>query len=324
MPSRRRVLGTLGLGVAGLAGCTGNVTNGRFGGGSNDGADRRRWSTKLVSDIGTVDLTVTDGSVYVSTTETLFALDRKTGDVRWRVGGTKKNGDDRRPHFTKPAVHAGTVYVGTWDGRGLLALDAADGSEQWRYVPSGSDDPRIVVPPRPMYNWSSLGVADGGGNVSCLSLDSQKPTWQFEVFGEPSVVSSRTATYVGTTAGEVYAISDGDGLWRRKLPGRILDLRADASTFGGGVFALQQGAFAGATRWRAEQGPVAHALVTTDESKTIYGGDMARLTALNRRTGAVRWTLDGDYHGGLAFGDDTLYAGREGNSSPSRRTAAAG
>lgn len=315
MSSRRRVLGTLGLGVAGFAGCAGRVTDGRVGD-SNDEANRRRWSAKLGSDIETPGLTVADGSVYVSTTETLFALDRKTGEVRWRVG-SEKNGDDRRPHFTKAAVHEGAVYVGTWDGRGLLALDAEDGSERWRYAPSGSDDPRIVVPPRPLdRDWNSLVVADGSGNVRGLSLDTRKPRWEFQVFGEPSaLIAVGSIVYVGTNAGEFYAVNYGDGLWRRKLPGKILDVRADGinayvSTFGGGVFVLEGGAFAGTTKWRAKQGPGAHTLVLTD--KTIYGGDMARLMALDRQKGTVEWALDGDFNGGLAFANDTLYAGRDG------------
>jgi outer membrane protein assembly factor BamB len=71
------------------------------------------------------------GLVYAPTDgERLYALDAKTGSVRWTVTGGG-------PMKSAPAIVDGVVYVAGDDGV-LLALDAASGAELWRLPLDGA------------------------------------------------------------------------------------------------------------------------------------------------------------------------------------------
>ena len=71
---------------------------------------------------------IADGGVYVGSRDGgLYALDLRTGERRWRA--------THRGSWVvgSPAVRAATVWVGSSDGRFIQAVDAATGSERWRF-----------------------------------------------------------------------------------------------------------------------------------------------------------------------------------------------
>lgn len=75
--------------------------------------------------------TVVGDAAYIgSGDQSVYALDARTGALRWRFAA----GDV--VHAT-PAVVDGVVFVGSWD-RYVYAIDAATGRERWRYT-SGVD-----------------------------------------------------------------------------------------------------------------------------------------------------------------------------------------
>ncbi|MEF8856297.1 MAG: PQQ-binding-like beta-propeller repeat protein, partial [Haloplanus sp.] len=222
--------------------------------------------------------------------------------------------------------HAGTAYVGTDDRRSLLALDAASGDEVWRV-----DVGDVSVSPTPDHDWGTVFVGTRDGTVARVDTASGEVRWTASVFGAvTSLAANHDVAYAGTEAGEVYALfdgkgdspssnrtqsGDGRGVWRRKLPGSVVDVVLGnsgpvyATTFGGGTFELADGLHAGRTRWHVESGPATDSLVLTDD--TVYGADGGGLVAMSRHGEGRRWALDGSFTAGMAGAGDTLYVGGE-------------
>ncbi len=71
---------------------------------------------------------VVDGMVYVSSDNDLYALNAKTGDLRWKFTPAKEDFID-----SYPAVANGVLYLGT-DNNGLYALSAQTGAVLWNYT----------------------------------------------------------------------------------------------------------------------------------------------------------------------------------------------
>jgi len=332
MPSRRHVLASLGLLVTSgcLDGRDGDsaAANGRddwplpgF-----DAADTsynpapvgprseasERWRRTVPQPTGRP--VVAGGRVYLPTLGGLrtFALDGSSG---WSLDPV----EGRSTAWpTGPAVHDGTVYVGTDDGRSLLALDAASGDESWRV-----DVGDVSVSPVPDHDWGTVFVGTRSGTVARVDADTGEVAWTASVFGAvTSLATSGDIVYVGTEAGELYALFDGDGLWRRKLPGSVVDVVLGnggpvyATTFGGGTFELADGRHAGRTRWHVEAGPATDSLVLTDD--TVYGADGGGLVAMNRHGGGRQWSHRGSFAAGMAGAGDTLYVGGESGVSAYR------
>lgn len=170
----------------------------------------------------------------------------------------------------RPVVADRTVYVPTMGG--LIALDAADGEERWRYAPSeaahfirspavhdGSvyvtgEDPGLVAldaadgtvewtvesdepmraPPAPSWEWRALYAGDDAGRVVRVTPDGEVE-WATDVYGSVTrvVAHDPEGVFVGTTAGEVHALYDGRGIWRRSVPGKVTAL---AGTEGNDVY----------------------------------------------------------------------------------------
>jgi len=326
MPSRRRVLASLGL--LATAGCLGRnsdtdsaTTDGQTdwplpdcdaGGTSYNpnpvgprSVPEERWQRTVPQPTGRP--VVAGGRVFLPTLGGLrtFALDGSPG---WSLTPV----EDRSTVWpTGPAVHDGTVYVGTDDRRSLLALDADDGSERWR-----ADVGDVSVPPTPDHDWETIFVGTRDRTVARVDAESGDIRWATSVFGAvTALATSGDIAYVGTEAGEVYALLNSEGLWRRKLPGSVVDVALGnggpvyATTFGGGTFELADGLHAGRTRWHDESGPAKDSLVVTDD--TVYGADGGGLVAMSRHGEGRRWSLDGSFAAGMAGAGDTLYVGGE-------------
>lgn len=132
-----------------------------------------------------------DGTLYVTTTHTVIAVDAASCQVRWRY---VYHADEEEPFPANRGVAFldGTLYRGTGDGR-LLALDARSGRERWR---TKIADPSIVefLSAAPIA-WKGLvfigpGGSDWGihGRVSAFDATTGKRVWNFDTIpqkGEP-------------------------------------------------------------------------------------------------------------------------------------------
>jgi len=343
MPSRRRILATLGLLATGGGGCLGDggadppaATDGRTdwplpdfdaqGTSYNQNpvgprsTPDERWRRTVPHPTGRP--VVAGGRVFLPTLGGLrtFALDGSPG---WTLPPAA---DRSTAWVTGPAVHDGTAYIGTDDSRSLLALSAADGSERWRADVGG-----VSVSPVPDHDWETVFVGTRDGTVARVGTDSGEIRWTTSVFGPvTSLAANGGVAYVGTEAGELYALFEdavrrtsgsrtqsggGRGLWRRKLPGSVVDVALGnggpvyATTFGGGTFELADGLHTGRTRWHVDSGPSNDSLVVGAD--TLYGADGGGLVAMSRHGEGRRWSLEGSFSAGMAGAGDTLYVGGE-------------
>jgi quinohemoprotein ethanol dehydrogenase len=136
---------------------------------------RELWSQDIPGDQGLIEATplVHDGVMYfASTWGVTFALDARTGEVKWKwdpgvvqggrdVGGqTVINGATSRG----VAIYNGKIYVGVTDGR-LAALDAETGEIVWLRMttPYGNSEYMITGAPR-VYNGKVI-IGNAGRRV---------------------------------------------------------------------------------------------------------------------------------------------------------------
>ena len=324
MPSRRRVLATTAsLGMAATAGCLHVGSTGEPG--TKTDTDwpmpATSWARDAVAPrenpaerfrITLPDPTdrpvVTNGTVFLPTMAGLLALDASDGEEQWRYAPS-----EAAHFFSSPAVHEDTVYV-TGEEPGLVALHAADGTVEWTVE---SDEP-MRAPPAPSTEWRALYVGDDGGRIRRVTPDGEVK-WVTDVYGSVTQLVAHTieGVFVGTTAGEVYALYDGHGTWRQSVPGEVTALAGNeggdvyVATFGGGTLRLAGGAHAGRPRWHAENGPTAHRSFALVESG-LFGADGAGLTRQTHSTGERDWRLGDDYFSAPAAAGDTVYVGGRG------------
>jgi outer membrane protein assembly factor BamB len=277
MTPRRRVLGALGAAASlALAGCSTVSESGgesgacpeydpdetdrtdwpsRFGGAANTAtaASEARpgseptaeWRFPIESHVGYHTPIVADGTVYVhDMDERLWALEAATGETVW---SRKLN-----PDWLGPGLGDGTLVVPT--EQGLVALNAADGSERWRAV-EGLD---------PEFGGASPLVVDGTIymplGVSLYALDAATGERRWRV---PTGLPSKSMPAV-----------DGETVFF-----------AGEDTY---VYALD--AATGAERWRTKTDGQIDANVTLTDETVCVATEAKTVYALDRESGAVRWT----------------------------------
>jgi outer membrane protein assembly factor BamB len=206
-----------------------------------DGSER--WVTETGSVYHTPRLT--DDSLFVGSDKgTVFCLDRATGAPCWTVDieATEESGP---PVPLVNSVRDGVVVV-ELDGR-VLGLDAADGTERWRFTP-GNRVTSVAVADRPYLTTQeqvhrlSGGVSEwssrhGDGEIEtvandCVYLTSSSHVTAFDAADGtqrwfvrtddfPELVSAAGSLYFGTT-GVRKVRPDGETLWQTPLDGSEL------------------------------------------------------------------------------------------------------
>lgn len=182
-----------------------------------DGAKRFRYRTEPGHGVPAV----ADGTLFLDLESRLAALEAETGAERWSYSpppadeGTDSESSDGAGIARSPVVADGTVYAATGDSR-LLAVDAADGHEQWRFTP---DERPPAGPGQPPVG-SRPAVADGtvyagfsDGRVRAFDAASGAERWSFRawngVTGAPAVTGG--TVYVGGWDTMVYALDRATG-----------------------------------------------------------------------------------------------------------------
>jgi outer membrane protein assembly factor BamB len=152
---------------------------------------------------------VGDDLVFVGSRDAhLYAVDRRTGEKRWRFGH-KIDDMEGTPEVSwvlgSPALTNGLVLVGSSDGRFFDALREGSGEEIWRFRTPG--------------NVLSSGTVAGGvvffgcedGHLFALDAASGHELWRFRtggaVISTPAVAGG--AVYFGSDDGTLYALATG-------------------------------------------------------------------------------------------------------------------
>ena len=314
VPRRRTVLGLLGGGLAGLAGCAAL---------SESEADPTETPTATRTETPTETETATPqepSDLTVDETWATFQADAaRTGyapehtgpgatpDVNWRT--------DTWGLLTSPVVADGTVYVATGlRHQHVHAFDAATGQERWRREVDGRRE-------------NVLAVADGIvfvglERLSAFDAETGETLWEDgrDVRNGVAIADGRViAPSDATDRIRAFDARTGDTLWEQRLSSGLRggSLSATATPAIGGeqvlvashedVFALD--AATGEERWQQAVGDrVRTAPTVTDEH--VYVGVQGRLRALEAANGSEAWQYTGDLsRASPAVADGTLYVG---------------
>lgn len=132
-----------------------------------------------------------------------------------------------------PALVDGTAYTSVWPtgennaSASLFAIDAADGTTQWRYeTPAG------------MHQISRPTVADGtafiGGDGVVYAIDAEQGTRRWRATADGFVFSlvagGRTLVISGESTVTAFDVQSGEQLWRRSLSSYVTGLSVAADT----------------------------------------------------------------------------------------------
>jgi len=260
-----------------------------------------KWRFDLLSSLEGSPV-VGGGTVYAGTESgVLYALSPDDGSIEWEY--QESDSIDRGRKF--PTVAGDTVYVSS---RSVVALNADDGSEQWRGDVGSRAAPTVVD--GAVYISNAQGVAG-------LDADDGTTRWEFETegYGSGSPAVDDETVYVGDSDGIVYALdaSDGSEQWRFRTgsdidaPPAVVDGGVYVTAMNGSVYALS--ATDGRKRWQNEVGyEIRSSPAVVDGS--VYVTAAAAIYSLTADSGDVEWkSRGGSDDSSPVVADGTLFTG---------------
>lgn len=295
--SRRRLLGALAAGAAGLSGCVDGDTE--AGAGADDGdapadggeSDSTSGTDDGASDDGTAD----DGG----TTE-----DGSTDD-----GGTS----ELSRAGTWPSAHYGPANTGTLPG----ASAPTELSEHWRAELPGS----VVGGPAILEDLLVVATGHSEGVVVALDRETGEQVWRAwtssDIYSEP-VVADGTA-YVGDISGRLNAIDvaappedEAPELIKVEFPFSGAPAAADGALYFGDDDGVAYGfdPADGSVLWTTETAGNIRTPATVVDGAVYLGNGGNELVALETADGSERWRVTGEATIGASptVADGTVYA----------------
>lgn len=276
-------------------------------------------------------LAVVDGTVYaVSFDQKLYALDARTGSVRWTaqtddilmstpvvkdglvIVGTGHNG------FLKPDDYRSQIW-GRPQGNDFYAFATSDGHLAWKFHTVGQDMPS------PAIDGDLVVFANGDLHAYAVDLATGKQVWQMPVPGVAAMSSTAVqdgTAYFSTCHNAPYFcetraldVRTGRTIWTNPNGGSDCSPavgdgivftnfnRNDDKHFhtGGSTIVAAIDARSGRTLWKHEGAPGPYTFPVSNErqiagtyDRGIYYqpiGNDSRVIAFDARTGKVRWNL---------------------------------
>ncbi|MDX6663674.1 MAG: hypothetical protein QOG09_1776 [Solirubrobacterales bacterium] len=257
------------------------------------------------------------GRLYMMNNDgVFFALNAKTGNVKWR----RKIGS---LNASSPAYAGGRVYGVNLAPAQAFALNARTGKTIWRKPLPGRAESSPVVSHGRVYFGCEC------GSLYAVSARTGKTIWTASVAGaiKASPALYRGVLYVGDYGGQMSAIraSDGSSVWRTGSQGssfgRSGEFYSTAAIAYGRVyvgnndgrvysFELRSGALA----WSHSLGGYVYSgpavADTAQTNPTVYVGSFDnRMHALDARTGNELWSVDGggNVSGAISVIGNTAY-----------------
>ncbi len=261
------------------------------------GADnRRRLAAAPVIGGGRLFAVGSDGSIH--------AFDKNTGARFWTV--TPKLDDDLRASAFGGGVSFENNILYATNGAGeVMALNSQDGSEIWRVKPAGP------LRGSPTIAFGQVFVMTQDNQVIALNAQDGTLVWdesgstaQSGVFGVAAPAAGQGTVIAGYSSGELsaYRYENGRTLWADALArtnistqvGSLTDIDADPIIDSGRVYALGQGGrmaayelVTGQRIWELNLAGISTPAIAGEWIFTLT--DDARLLAIARSTGRVRW-----------------------------------
>ncbi|TIX50543.1 PQQ-binding-like beta-propeller repeat protein [Alteraurantiacibacter aquimixticola] len=234
----------------------------------------------------------------------IHAFDATTGARRW-THRIQVSGDLRDATFGGGATYdSGNIYATSGTGD-VVALNAETGAERWRKKPAGP------LRGSPTVAFNAVYVMTQDNQIHALNSANGEPVWQDAaasgqqgVFGVAAPAVGQGSVIAGYSSGEVvaYRYENGRVLWSDALArtsistavGSLTDVDADPIIANGQVFALGQGGrmaayelTTGQRIWELTLAGISTPALSGEWVFTLT--DDARLLAIQRGTGRVRW-----------------------------------
>lgn len=240
----------------------------------------------------------------VDTQGVVHAFDAETGARRW-THRVEVESDLRHSTFGGGASYFdGKVYACNGAGD-VFALDAQTGAELWRVKPAGP------LRGSPTIAFNAVYVMTTDNQIHALNIADGTPIWDNAaatgpsgVFGVAAPAAGQGTVIAGYSSGELvaYRYENGRDLWSDALArtsistqvGTLTDVDADPIIDNGRVYALGQGGrmaayelVTGQRLWELSLAGISTPAVAGEWIFTLT--DDARLLAIARTTGRVRW-----------------------------------
>jgi outer membrane protein assembly factor BamB len=244
------------------------------------------------------------GRVYVAQQKGLFfALNRKTGQVRWRKSLN-------RCAASSPTIGKGVVYQAYMhpvvcaqgqpgaDGF-VVAWDARTGRERWRYKTA-------PVESSPLLRGKRLYIGSWDHGVHAINAQTGRRIWRFGADNEVNTSAAywRGRIFIGSDSGTLYALSakSGKQLWSAQSQSRFGSREfwyATPTVAYGRVYIgntdgtmYVYGAKTGKLLWARPLGTYIYGAAAVYNRKVFVGTYDGKFYALDAATGDVRWQID--------------------------------
>jgi outer membrane protein assembly factor BamB len=255
---------------------------------------------------------VGNGMLYVvDTNGSVNAFDAATGAKRWDYSLSVSK-DLRNTRFGGGATYFDGVVYATSGAGDVVALDANTGAQKWRVQPAGP----LRGSPTVQFNMVFAMTQDN--QIIALDITDGHVLWQDAaasgeqgVFGVAAPAAGQSTVIAGYSTGELvaYRYENGRVLWSDALSrtsistsvSTLTDVDADPIIDNGRVYALGQGgrmaAYELVTGQRLWELPLAGISTPVVAGEWIFTlTDDARLLAIARTTGRVRWVTQLEHY----------------------------
>jgi outer membrane protein assembly factor BamB len=217
---------------------------------------------------------------------TFYALDARTGKLRWKF-------DAGAAITSSPAYDSGTVFVGSDDGH-VFALDALTGTLRWQAASFSRFGRREYFYATPTLAYGRVYIGNADGTLYAYGAESGRLLWASRAgtYIYTAAAAWRQRIYVGTWDGyfSAFDAATGELLWRHEAAGGI---SGAPTVMAGLVYYSTIGRFTNSHQRPVKNGPY-------------------RTYALDARTGKPVWQFpDGQYSPVVADADRVYLVGSE-------------